>query len=40
MNGELEICPQTGVVIAVLANIDPPSAQRVVDFIGNRLPKM
>jgi CubicO group peptidase (beta-lactamase class C family) len=39
MNGELVICPQTGVTIAVLANMDPPAAQRVVDFIGNRLPE-
>jgi len=25
-------------VIAVLANLDPPAAQRVSEFIGSRLP--
>jgi CubicO group peptidase (beta-lactamase class C family) len=40
MNGELAICPRTGVVVAVLANRDPPAAQRIVNFIGSRLPKM
>jgi len=25
-------------VIAVLANMDPPAAQRAADFVGNRLP--
>jgi CubicO group peptidase (beta-lactamase class C family) len=38
MNGELKICPGTGYVIAVLANMDPPAASRVADFIANRLP--
>jgi D-alanyl-D-alanine carboxypeptidase len=38
MNGELEIYPQNGYVIAVLANLDPPAASRVSDFVGNRLP--
>ena len=38
MNGELKICPATGYVIAVLANMDPPVASRVADFITNRLP--
>jgi CubicO group peptidase (beta-lactamase class C family) len=38
MNGELKICPGPGYVIAVLANIDPPGASRVADFITNRLP--
>jgi CubicO group peptidase (beta-lactamase class C family) len=37
MNGDLEICPGPGYVIAVLANIDPPAAGRVSDFIANRL---
>jgi len=38
MNGELKICPGPGYVIAVLANMDPPAASRVADFIANRLP--
>lgn len=38
MNGELKICPSTGYVVAVLANLDPPAASRVADFITNRLP--
>ncbi|HET6892451.1 MAG TPA: serine hydrolase domain-containing protein [Pyrinomonadaceae bacterium] len=37
MNGELSIC-SSGYVIAVLANMDPPAASRVADFITNRLP--
>jgi D-alanyl-D-alanine carboxypeptidase len=39
MNGELRIFPQTGYVIAVLSNLDPPAASRISDFIGNRLPE-
>jgi D-alanyl-D-alanine carboxypeptidase len=39
MNGELTIYPRSGYVVAVLANIDPPAAQRVAAFIGNRLPE-
>jgi D-alanyl-D-alanine carboxypeptidase len=39
MNGDLEICPGPGYVIAVLANMDPPAAGRVSDFIANRLPE-
>jgi CubicO group peptidase (beta-lactamase class C family) len=39
MNGDLQICPASGYVIAVLANLDPPAAQRVSDFIGRRLPE-
>lgn len=38
MNGELRICPGPGFVVAVLANMDPPAASRVADFITNRLP--
>lgn len=38
MNGELQIYPQSGYVIAVLSNLDPPAATRVSSFIGNRLP--
>jgi CubicO group peptidase (beta-lactamase class C family) len=39
MNGDLQICPQSGYVIAVLANIDPPAASRISEFIANRLPQ-
>jgi D-alanyl-D-alanine carboxypeptidase len=38
MNGELQVFPQTGYVIVVLSNLDPPAASRVSDFIVNRLP--
>ncbi len=38
MNGGLQICPGPGYVVAVLANMDPPAATRVADFITNRLP--
>jgi CubicO group peptidase (beta-lactamase class C family) len=38
MNGELRMYPDSGYVIAVLANMDPPAASRVADFIGERLP--
>jgi len=39
MNGDLKICPEAGYVVAVLANLDPPAATRVSDFISNRLPE-
>jgi CubicO group peptidase (beta-lactamase class C family) len=39
MNGNLDICPQSGYVIAVLANLDPPAAQRIATFIRSRLPE-
>jgi CubicO group peptidase (beta-lactamase class C family) len=50
MNGALLICPGPsdasgvargsgpGYVVAVLANLDPPAATRIADFITNRLP--
>ncbi len=38
MNGELSICPDAGYVVTVLANMDPPAASRIADFITNRLP--
>jgi D-alanyl-D-alanine carboxypeptidase len=38
MNGELQIFPQTGYVLVVLSNLDPPAASRISDFIVNRLP--
>lgn len=39
MNGDLEICPDVGYVVAVLANLDPPAAGHVSEFITNRLPE-
>ena len=39
MNGDLEVCPANGYVVVVLANVDPPAASRLADFITNRLPK-
>jgi CubicO group peptidase (beta-lactamase class C family) len=39
MNGELRICGSSGYTVAILANMDPPAATRVADFIANRLPK-
>jgi CubicO group peptidase (beta-lactamase class C family) len=38
MNGDLRIYPQSGYVIAVLSNLDPPAAGRVSQFIASRLP--
>jgi CubicO group peptidase (beta-lactamase class C family) len=37
MNGDLEIC-SSGYTVAVLANLDPPAAQRIRSFILLRLP--
>jgi D-alanyl-D-alanine carboxypeptidase len=37
MNGDLEICPDVGYVVVILANLDPPAAARISDFITNRL---
>jgi CubicO group peptidase (beta-lactamase class C family) len=39
MNGDLKICPQSGYVVAVLANLDPQAAGHASDFITARLPK-
>jgi D-alanyl-D-alanine carboxypeptidase len=38
MNGELKFSPDSGYVVAVLANLDPPAASRIADFVGARLP--
>jgi CubicO group peptidase (beta-lactamase class C family) len=38
MNGDLQICPASGYVVTVLANMDPPTARRISDFITNRMP--
>jgi CubicO group peptidase (beta-lactamase class C family) len=39
MNGDLVICPESGYVVSVLANMDPPAAGRISQFISNRLPE-
>jgi len=33
MNGDLRIYPKSGYVVATLANIDPPAAQRVSEWV-------
>ncbi|MGH3078216.1 MAG: serine hydrolase domain-containing protein [Gaiellaceae bacterium] len=38
MNGDLRIYPRSGYVVAVLANVDPPAAQRITDYLDPRLP--
>jgi CubicO group peptidase (beta-lactamase class C family) len=38
MNGDLRIYPDSGQVVIVLSNLDPPSAQRLAAFVGNRIP--
>jgi hypothetical protein len=39
MNGSLRVYPKTGIVVVVLANLDPPAAGQIADFIDIRLPK-
>ena len=38
MNGDLRIYPETGYVVAVLANLDPPAATAIADFVDKRWP--
>jgi CubicO group peptidase (beta-lactamase class C family) len=38
MNGDLRIYPKPDYVIAVLANLDPPAAQRISEYLDPRLP--
>jgi CubicO group peptidase (beta-lactamase class C family) len=38
MNGDLRIYPSSGYVVAVLANLDPPAAQLISDWLDARLP--
>jgi D-alanyl-D-alanine carboxypeptidase len=38
INGDLKIYPESGYVVAVLANIDPPAAQRISEYLDPRLP--
>jgi CubicO group peptidase (beta-lactamase class C family) len=37
MNGDLRIYPTTGYVVAVLANTDPPAAERIAEYLDRRL---
>jgi D-alanyl-D-alanine carboxypeptidase len=38
MNGDLRIYPKSGYVVAVLANLDPPAAERISEYLDPRLP--
>jgi D-alanyl-D-alanine carboxypeptidase len=38
MNGTLLISPDTGYVVAALANGDPPQASSLGEFVDRRLP--
>jgi len=38
MNGSLLIYPHSGYITVVLANLDPPAAGRIADWLGARLP--
>jgi hypothetical protein len=38
MNADLRIYPKSGYVVALLANIDPPAAQRIAKYLDPRLP--
>ena len=39
MSGDLRIYPQSGYVVAVLSNLDPPAAPQVSGFLDLRLPR-
>jgi CubicO group peptidase (beta-lactamase class C family) len=39
LDDDLKVCPRTGYVVVVLANMDPPAGQRISNFIANRLPE-
>ncbi len=39
MNGTLRVHPDRGYVMAVLANLDPPAANRLADWLEARLPR-
>ena len=38
MNGDLRIYPKSGYDVVALANLDPPAAQRISDYLDPRLP--
>ncbi len=39
MNGDLHVYANTGYVVVVLSNLDPPAAGRIADFVRARLPR-
>jgi D-alanyl-D-alanine carboxypeptidase len=39
LDDDLKICPHAGYVVVVLANMDPPTGQRISSYIVNRLPE-
>ena len=39
LNGDLRIYPKSGNIVAVLANLDPPAAQQISEFLDARLPR-
>ncbi len=39
VNAELRIYPKSGYVVSVMANLDPPAASDLAEFIGARLPE-
>src|SRR5262249_54454455 len=38
MSGDLRIFPELGYVVIGLSNLDPPAANRMVDFFASRMP--
>jgi D-alanyl-D-alanine carboxypeptidase len=38
MNGELHVYPRTNTIVVVLANLDPPAAERLADRLDERMP--
>jgi CubicO group peptidase (beta-lactamase class C family) len=40
ISGDLKIYPKSGYVVAVLANLDPPAAQRISEYLDPRLPTL
>lgn len=38
VNGGLRIYPQSGYIVTVMGNFDPPAATNLAEFIGSRLP--
>jgi CubicO group peptidase (beta-lactamase class C family) len=38
MNGDLRIYPKSGYVAAALANLDPPAADQITEYLDRRLP--
>ncbi len=38
VNAELRIYPESGYIVSVTANLEPPAAEELAAFIGDRLP--